>query len=344
MSKTSKVPKVPASFFGIVLGLVGLGGAWRAAHELWGLPAVVGEALMSLGTLVWAVLMALYVHKWIVQRDDAVAETKQPIQCCFIGLVGVATMLIAGASLPYSRPLALGLFALGGLYTVAFGVWRTGGLWMGGRDPATTTPVLYLPTVAGAFVMATQVSALGYADWGQYAFGAGLLSWLAVESVIWQRLYNAPEMAVPLRPTLGIQLAPPCVGAVAYLSITQGTPNLVAHALLGYAFLQALLLARLFPWIRQPSFAPSYWAVGFGLVALATAPLRMILRGDSGTVTVLAPCTFALANLVVGILAIATLLKLVRGELFPRADLAAPVLHPDGALRDVRRTNQQDQR
>ncbi len=324
---------IPASYFGIVLGLAGLGGAWRAAHQLWGLPALIGEALMAVGSLVWAVLMALYVQKWIVRRDDAIAETKNAIQCCFIGLVGVATLLIAGASLPYSRPLAFGLFALGALYTVAFGVWRTGGLWMGGRDPATTTPVLYLPTVAGAFVMATQASALGHADWGQYAFGVGLFSWLAVESVIWQRLYNAPEMALALRPTMGIQLAPPSVGAVAYLSITQGAPGLFAHALIGYALLQVLLLARLFPWIRQPSFAPSYWAASFGLVALATAPLRMILRGDSGPITLIAPCTFVLANVVVGVLATATLVKAFKGELLPRAAQAAPAAPRDAASR-----------
>ena len=38
-----KVPVVQASFFGMVLGLAGLGTVWRWAHQVWGLPAVVGE-------------------------------------------------------------------------------------------------------------------------------------------------------------------------------------------------------------------------------------------------------------------------------------------------------------
>jgi tellurite resistance protein len=41
-------------------------------------------------------------------------------------------------------------------------------------------------------------------------------------------------MALPLRPTLGIQLAPPTVGCAAYLSITSGPPVLFAQALMGY--------------------------------------------------------------------------------------------------------------
>jgi tellurite resistance protein TehA-like permease len=56
---------------------------------------------------------------------------------------------------------------------------------------------------------------------------------------------------LPLCATLGIQLAPPAVGAVAYLSITHGEPDLVAQALVGYGLLQALLLIRLGSWIGQ---------------------------------------------------------------------------------------------
>jgi tellurite resistance protein len=36
---------VPATFFGMVLGLRGLGNGWRATARLWGVPAPVGEAL-----------------------------------------------------------------------------------------------------------------------------------------------------------------------------------------------------------------------------------------------------------------------------------------------------------
>jgi hypothetical protein len=52
-----------------------------------------------------------------------------------------------------------------------------------------------------------------------------------------------------LRPTLGIQLAPPTIGCSAYLSITSGPPDLFAQMLLGDGLFQALLLlwGRLLP-------------------------------------------------------------------------------------------------
>ncbi|GBD47802.1 potassium-tellurite ethidium and proflavin transporter [Methylopila sp. Yamaguchi] len=282
-----------------MLGLSGLGGSWRAAHDAWGLPVWPGEALYAAAGVVWLALVALYAAKWVNARAASIEEALHPVQCCFIGLVGVATMLVGAGALPHSRPLAIVLMAAGGLFTLGFAVWRTGGLWQGGRDPATTTPVLYLPTVAGSFVSAASLGALGYPDWGQAFFGGGLFSWLAIESVLIHRLLTADPLPPPLRPTLGIQLAPAPVGALAYLSVTQGPPDVLAHALLGYGVLQALVLIRLLSWIMKQPFAPSYWAFTFGATALASTALKLVARGDTGPAAAIAPVLFVAANLVV---------------------------------------------
>ncbi|UWU22689.1 dicarboxylate transporter/tellurite-resistance protein TehA [Rhizobium sp. CB3060] len=291
----------------MVLGLSGLANAWRVAARVWQLPAAIGETITFVSIAVWAVLIVLYVLKWAVAREEASREVVHPVQCCFIGLVGVATMLVAGGLLPYSRVGAESLFILGALYTLAFSVWRTGGLWQGGRDVTTTTAVLYLPSVAGSFVTASVAAALGFPDWGQLFFGAGFFAWLAIESALLHRLLTAPALSSPLRPTLGVQLAPPAVGAIAYISVTQGAPDLIVHAMIGYGILQALIMLRLLPWITKEAFSPAYWAFTFGATALATAPLRLIERGDIGPVAQLAPILFIAANIAVGLIAFATI-------------------------------------
>jgi tellurite resistance protein len=319
-----KPPVVPAAFFGIVLGLAGLGNAWRAAHQVWQLPALVGEILMALAAIVWAVLLLLFILKWTFARMEAVGEAFHPVQCCFIGLAGVSTMLIALAALPYSRMAAMILYGIGAAFTLGFALWRTGMLWQGEREHAATTPVLYLPTVAGGFVTAIGASALGHSDWGQFAFGVALFSWFAIESVLLHRLYTITTLPAPLRPTLGIQLAPATVGAVAYLGVNGGVPDLAAHALVGYGLIQALLLLRLLPWIMQQPFAASYWSFTFGATALATAPIRMVGDGDSSAIAQLAPVFFVGANITVGLIALATLRLIVQGRLLPSAASAPP--------------------
>jgi tellurite resistance protein len=315
MARTLQLPRVPASLFGIILGLSGLGACWRLAHRLWGLPAAIGECLIGASAIIWVILILLYAAKWLQVRDEAVAELHHPVQCCFIGLIGVATMLIGNGVLPYSRPLAMVLFFPGMLFTLGFALWRTGLLWQGDREAAHTTAVLYLPAVAGTFVAGTAAAALGYPDWGSLGFGIGFFSWLAIESVLLHRLYHGPKMPPALRPTLGIQLAPAVVGAVTYLAITPGPPAILVHGMLGYGLFQALLLLRLTPWVREQPFGPSYWAFTFGATALAATPLIMIEHGDRGMVQVLAPVLFVAANLLVAVIAIGTVRLLVQGKL-----------------------------
>jgi tellurite resistance protein len=120
-----------------------------------------------------------------------------------------------------------------------------------------------------------------------------------------------------LRPTLGIQLAPPAVGTVSYLSITTVASDHFAYALFGYALLQALVLLRLLPWILEQPLGASYWGFTFGVTALAVAPLLMMERGDAGPAATLAPLLFTVANVVIGVLSVHTLYLLLRGRLLP---------------------------
>ncbi len=325
-------PLVPAAFYGIVLGLAALANAWRVAHAAWGTPAAIGEILFLIAALCWALVTFLYAAKWWTAPDIAREEAGHPIQCCFIGLAGVTTLLIAQGALPYGRPLAIVLFGLGAGFTLAFALWRTGLLWRGQREPGATTPVLYLPAVAGGFVAGTTAAAFGWADWGQLAFGAALFSWLAIESVLLHRLYTGETLPPPLRPTLGIQLAPPAVGAVGYLAVGGSAGDLISHALIGYALLQALLLLRMARWIGEAPFSPAYWAFTFGAIALATAAAKIEIVAPSGAIATLAPILFVAVNLLVLVIAVRTVGLLLQGRLLP-ARIKPPVPDQTAAAR-----------
>lgn len=316
-SLVARLPLVPASFFGIVLGVIGLGSTWRVAHQLWTLPSAIGEGLMALGILIWAAVLLFFVLKWIVSAEAARAEALHPVQCCYVGLAGVSTMLVGVAVQPYHHIAALCIYFVGLVFTLGFALWRTGHLWRGGRDPAASTPVLYLPTVAGSFVTAIGAGALGFPDWGKLAFGSGLFSWLAVESVLLHRLYTLEPLAPGIRPALGIQLAPATVGALAYLSVSEGPPDMVVYALIGYGLLQLLLLVRLLPWILEQPVSAGYWGFTFGLTALAGSLLRMVLRGDTGPAATMAPIVFGAVNLIMAALMLRTLWVLVAGKILP---------------------------
>ncbi|MBC8087337.1 MAG: dicarboxylate transporter/tellurite-resistance protein TehA [Phycisphaerae bacterium] len=315
--------RVPAAFFAIAVGLFGLGNDWRAAAGLWRLPSVIGEVAMVLGTLLSMTLTVLYAAKWVWARESAREEWSHPVQCCFVGLMPASWQLAGLALRPYGPAVANTLFWIGVAGYVAFMVDRIATLWSGGRNPLATTPVLYLPAVAGSFITSIVAAAFGYPTIATISFGAGFFSWLALESVLLHRLLVHEPLDGRLVPTLGIQLAPPTVGCVAYLGITTGPADPFALMLFGYGLLQALVLVRLTPrFVRQP-FAPSFWAFSFGAASLALAAVRIAARSDGHTgITRLAIGLFVAANVVVGAILVRTILLVVRGRLLPPAPIA----------------------
>jgi tellurite resistance protein len=313
-------PQVPVSFFGIAVGMLALANAWRVADRLWQLPPDIASGLTLAGLATWLAVGAFYVRKWLQDADAAKAELQHPVQSAFVALVPVSSLLASMALIPYSHDLALAVFVLAVAAQGALGVWLQGGFWQGGRPPELITPAAYLPAVAQNFVAATAASAFGWHDLGLLFFGVGLFSWLAMESVIVHRAAAHDALPPALRPTLGVQLAPPVVGGVSWMSLNGGAPDLFALILLGYGVYQALLLIRLLPWITehgQQAFSPAYWAFSFGVAALPTLAMRIAEAHASALVDRLAPVLFVASNVVFTLLIGKTLALLVRGRLLP---------------------------
>lgn len=297
---------LPASYFGIVLGLSGLGQAWRIAHPLWGLPAIMGEGLLAIATLVWLVLLIAYITQALRHPAAVGEEFRHPVQGSTPALLSVSTLLIVLAVLPYSRPFAWILSSTGIAWHLAFSLWHTGSLWKGGRNSMDAAPTLYLPTVAGNFTSAAALGALGYPDWGWLFLGAGVFSWLALESLIIQRIWQAQDLPSPQRPLLGIQFAPPVVCAMAWLAISPGSSDHWILMMWGYGLYQLLLGIRLGKWLGAQPFAPSYWAYTFGIAAATVSGLKLALAGVHAAQIIAIP-VFIGANLFIGYLSWRTL-------------------------------------
>ena len=314
---------VPVSFFSIAVGLLAFGNTWHVGVRLWHLPGDVAQALTLAGLAAWAVLLVLYARKWMTHRAEAIAELRHPLQSALAALAPVASMLAAVALIPFSRDAAMALFVVALAAQLALGLWLNGHMWMGGRPPELVTPALYLPSVAQSFVAAMASAAFGWTQLGLLFFGVGVFAWLALESLILQRASTGTPLPAPLRPLLGVQLAPAVVGGGSWMALTTGAPDVFAWILLGYGLYQALLLLRLLPWIREQGFAPTWWAFSFGTAALPALAMRMVERGATGIVADIAPVVFVAANVVFAILIVKTLALLARGALLPIAAPAA---------------------
>lgn len=313
---TSAPAHIPVSFFGMAVGTLAWGHAWRAAGEIWVLPAWLPHLAAGLGLVVWLSLMLAYARKWWQQPGAARLEMDHPILSAMAALGPVSALLAAITLKPWSPSLAWGLYAVAVAVQLPLGLWLVGRLWQGGRAPETLNAAAYLPGVAQNLVAATASASFGYPALGALFLGAGAFSWLAMESLVLQRAATQEPMPPAQRPLQGIQMAPALVGGLSYLSLTSGPPDLLAQMLLGYGLFQGLLAARLLRWTGQGGFAPSYWAFSFGVMALATMALRFAQRApDEALWQWLAPALFVLANAVMAVLAWRTLELARQGRL-----------------------------
>ena len=307
---------IPVSYFSIVLGLSALGLAWRYGAHAVALPAMVGETLLGLATVIWVIFIVAYGVKWLRFRHQAKEELQNLIQCCFISLIPITTMLIGLAVLPYEFSLSIGLITLGIIGQLVFAAYRTAGLWRGIHKAEATTPVMYLPTVATNFVSGTALGYLGYNEVGMLFFGAGVFSWLSLEPAILHRLRNLEPLAPAVRPAIGIQLAPAFVGCSTYLALNGGEIDLLVKLLIGYGVLQLLFLIRLLPWIFQNGFTVSFWAFSFGLASMANVGLHLYQGTADMLLSVLGLSLFWFASIMIGLLILGTLYLMMRRRFF----------------------------
>ena len=54
--QSDKVLNLPAGYFGIVLGTIGMGFAWRYASQVWQVSHWLGDGLVILAMIIWGLL------------------------------------------------------------------------------------------------------------------------------------------------------------------------------------------------------------------------------------------------------------------------------------------------
>jgi len=320
----SWLQRLPPGLFAIPLGLTGLAGSWGRlgqadAQATWAAP--LKTALAGLGLGLWALLALLWALKLLRHPEQVRGLWGHPLQGSFLALVPVSTLLLVAVNaqaLPaHGTGLSLLLLVLAALALQLSIAWRVVAQLTTGRiGPELVTPALYLPTVAGGFVGAMALQALGLHGWAVLLFGVGLGAWALLEARILHRLFAGP-LPLPLRPTLGLELAPTSVGALTLAVLWPQLPADVLLVALGIGTGPALAVLARWRWWLETPFSVGFWSFSFPLAAYAGAIVEAVHRG--GWPLWPAWAAVGLASAVIAFLALRTLLLWRAGRLLPPA-------------------------
>ena len=104
--QSDKVLNLPAGYFGIVLGTIGMGFAWRYASQVWQVSHWLGDGLVILAMIIWGLLTGAFITRLIRFPHSVLAEVRHPVLSSFVSLFPATTMLVAIGFVPWFRPLA----------------------------------------------------------------------------------------------------------------------------------------------------------------------------------------------------------------------------------------------
>lgn len=308
---------VPANFYLIPFGLVGLARVWRLAGDLYGLPASIGATFFLVAAVVFLVLLASFVAKLVLAPGTIAAELKHPVLGPFYSLLPISGMLLAVGLQPYASLAALVLFWIFFLATTLLGGWLTGQWIVTELDIDKFHPGYFLPTVAGGLLGGECAAHFGMIGLGWMSFGVGMICWVMIGSIILNRLFFRPMLPAALIPTLAIEIAPPVVASNTYFILTGGRVDLFAYILAGYAVLMVLVQLRLVPVYLKLAFTPGFWGFAFSYAAAAGFALSWIGITHPLAATLLGFAVLVAITLFIGGIAARTLVALGQGKLLP---------------------------
>lgn len=307
----SRLAHFPVSFFTISMGVFGLSLAFRASG--FDGPSVVFGAVAIAILITCFVALAL---KALLHPAALKTEWAHPVKIAFFPAASVSLLLMATFLQDYSLSLATGIWLIGaaaqGILTVV-----VISAWIGHRafGPGHLSPAWFIPAVGNVAAPLGGVP-LGFVELSWYFFATGVLFWLVLLTLIFNRLIFHDPLPGKLKPTIVILIAPPALAFTAWVQFHGGVVDAPAHILINLGYFFTALVAVQLPALLRLPFALSFWALSFPLAAITIASFRFADLVGSTTHLAAAWVLLVALTITIFVLAARTLRAGLADELF----------------------------
>lgn len=304
----------PVALFASVMGAAGLAIAWLKAGHLGLVPEEIGALLRWLASVLFTFLLLTYAAKLLRHPAAVLAERAHPLKQNFFPAISIGLILLATAWRHDAPQAASWLWGIGAALHLAFTLLAMSG-WI--HHPhfqiSHANPAWFIPVVGNILI---PVAGVGFApaDISWFFFSIGLVFWLVLMTIVLYRLFFHEPLPLRLTPTLFILLAPPSVGFLAWLALTDSLDAFARILYFTALFLGLLLASNAARFFRVPFFI-SAWAYSFPLAALTLATFEMATRSSLAFYNWLGWVLLVLLSAVVAILAVKTVLAALAGRI-----------------------------
>lgn len=311
MNQHSRLENFPVSFFAIIMGLAGLTLAWEKAQSVFQTDLHINPILMGTTGTIFAILLLIYLVKIIRYGSAVKAELKNPIKLSFFPTISISLILLSICTLHMLPGLAKLLWLSGSTLHLLF-TFYVMNVWIHHEhfEIHHINPAWFIPVVGNVLVPIAGVQ-LGYVEVSWFFFSIGMLFWLVLLSIIFNRILFHHPLPEKLMPTFFILIAPPAVGFIAYMKLTGEVDTFARILYYSGLFLTFLLLLQIRRFTRLPFFL-SWWAYSFPIAAITIATFVMYQKTGLILFQTLSLAFLALVSLIVAYLIVRTLLAVAK--------------------------------
>ncbi len=314
MSKDSWLTYFPITFFSAVMGLSGLTIAWQRAEQLGVIPFRVSPFILGLTVLIFVTILSVYIAKIIRYPDAVKAEIHHPVKLNFFPTISISLILIGTSTLSIAPGLSKIIWGIGTAVQLILTLYVLN-MWINRQHYKIehVNPAWFIPVVGNILVPIAGVPH-GFIEVSWFYFSLGLVFWIVLLGIIFNRFIFHPPMPEKLLPTFFILIAPPSIGFLAYFNLT-GHLDAFARILYNAGLFFTLMLAtQIFRFIKI-DFTLSWWAYSFPMAAITVCTLEMNhLLGESWLLG-LSLLLLTILTLILCVLVVRTLISIARREI-----------------------------
>ncbi len=265
-----RLREFPVSFFAMVMGLAGLAIAWEKTAAMTALTGTIGHVLFLVTLLVFVVLVVIYGIKLWRHLDAVRAELAHPIKLSFFPAISIGLLLLSIAGQHHAPMLSAISWRLGAALHFVLMLYILNS-WVNHPHYKVVhiNPAWFIPAVGNVLVPIAGVG-FGYHEISWFFFSIGMLFWIVLLTLVFNRVLFHDPLPAKLEPTLFILIAPPAVGFLSWVKLTGGVDEVGRLLYYLALFFSLFLLTQVKRLARLPFFL-SWWAYSFPLAAITIA-------------------------------------------------------------------------
>jgi tellurite resistance protein len=313
-----KLQHFPITMYAVVMGMAGLTIVLGKFYHLHWLPKFLFTGLLFITTAIFLLISLLYGMKAIRHFEAVKNDFKHKIRINFFSALSISFILLSIAYMSYWPILSIVLWWVGVLLHTYF-MLHTIAFWIQHNfEIHFMNPAWFIPVVGNILIPIAGVEYMPKA-FSFFYFTVGFFFWIILFAIFMNRAIFHHQLPQKFIPTLFILIAPPAIGFISYLRITQSWDGFAVFMLfLGYFFV--LLIFSLYKDFKKLEFFISWWAFTFPLMAITLASVVAFQVSSIILYKYLAFVLFTLAIFTVGLVAWRTIQKMSHGEICVKED------------------------